>query len=230
MEKALNFCENCNELTSKIVCPKCDRATRKPQPRDLCFVGELGNMGKSMFTDALSNNEIEFVDVPVHGGFSRLNTPTGYKVYVHYADYYKALETLDVLFGVQDGVCEENFDNPKSVIDRVVKVVIDRPLGSLHPEHPDIKYELNYGYVQGVTGGDGEEQDAYIMGVNSPLSVGSQVDGYVIAVIRRKNDVETKWVVVPYYARAYAKGPYTKDEIAQAVRFQEKFFDTEIIM
>ena len=37
-----------------------------------------------------------------------------------------------------------------------VHVVIDRALGSAHPKHPDLVYEVNYGYVPGTRSGDGE--------------------------------------------------------------------------
>lgn len=37
-----------------------------------------------------------------------------------------------------------------SVIGRTVTVTVDRPLGSFHPEHKDMYYPINYGYVEGV--------------------------------------------------------------------------------
>ena len=100
-------------------------------------------------------------------------------------------------------------------------VIVDRPIGSRHPNHPDIVYELNYGYVPGILGGDGEEQDAYIIGISEPVM---EFAGKLIAVIKRKNDVEDKWVVAP--VDLY----FTEDEIRTAVNFQEQFFDFEIIM
>lgn len=103
----------------------------------------------------------------------------------------------------------------------LVEVIVDRPLGTKHPNHPDIVYELNYGYVPGILGGDGEEQDAYILGVDEPVM---EFVGRLIAVIKRKNDVEDKWVVAP--TDLY----FTEDEIRTAVQFQERFFDFEIIM
>ncbi|MBQ6267070.1 MAG: GNAT family N-acetyltransferase, partial [Clostridia bacterium] len=102
-----------------------------------------------------------------------------------------------------------------------VKVKVDRPLGSYHPQHKDLYYPINYGYVEGVFAPDGEEQDAYIFGVNQPLA---EFEGVVIAVIHRKNDVEDKWVVAP------EGKTFTKEEIENAVRFQEQFFDSQIIM
>ena len=41
-----------------------------------------------------------------------------------------------------------------------VKVIVDRKMGTYHPEHPDLYYPINYGYIPDVMGGDGEEQDA----------------------------------------------------------------------
>jgi len=103
----------------------------------------------------------------------------------------------------------------------LVEVIVDRPLGSRHPNHPDIVYEVNYGYVPGIFGGDGEEQDAYILGVAEPVM---EFVGKLIAVIKRKNDAEDKWVVAP--VDLY----FTENEICTAVSFQEKFFESEIIM
>ena len=73
-----------------------------------------------------------------------------------------------------------------------VKVIVDRKMGTYHPEHPDLYYPINYGYIPDVMGGDGEEQDAYILGVEKPID---KFEGEVIAVIHRINDVEDKWVV-----------------------------------
>ena len=71
-----------------------------------------------------------------------------------------------VLNGADD--LEENFkkvqEKMNSVIGRTVTVTVDRPLGSYHPEHKDMYYPINYGYVEGVLAPDGEEQDAYILG------------------------------------------------------------------
>ena len=106
------------------------------------------------------------------------------------------------------------------MIGNIVKVIVDRPLGSAHPNHNDLIYSVNYGYIPDFFAPDGEEQDAYILGVNEPVT---EFVGKVIAVIHRLNDIEDKWVVAP-------EGKFfTKEEIANSVAFQEKFFDTEII-
>lgn len=107
------------------------------------------------------------------------------------------------------------------MIGKIVKVIIDRPLGTYHPNHKDLFYPVNYGYVEDVIAADGEEQDAYVLGVNEPLD---EFTGKVIAVIRRLDDVEHKWVVVPENVML------TKEEIIEQVYFQEKFFKTEINM
>ena len=41
-------------------------------------------------------------------------------------------------------------------LNRRVHVLVDRPLGSRHPERPDLIYPLNYGYLPGTLSGDGE--------------------------------------------------------------------------
>ena len=44
------------------------------------------------------------------------------------------------------------------MLGQTVTVLIDRPLGTYHPKHKDIYYQVNYGYIPGVIAGDGEEQ------------------------------------------------------------------------
>lgn len=107
------------------------------------------------------------------------------------------------------------------MIGKTVKVVVDRPLGTYHPKHKDIYYFVNYGYIPGIIALDNEEQDAYILGVAEPIK---EFVGIVIAVIHRLNDVEDKWIVVPPGLAL------TKDEIRKQVKFQEKFFEFEILM
>ena len=43
----------------------------------------------------------------------------------------------------------------KSYIGKTVTVTVDRPIGTHHPKHPEIVYPINYGYVEGLLGGDG---------------------------------------------------------------------------
>lgn len=103
---------------------------------------------------------------------------------------------------------------------RHLTIVIDRPLGSTHPEHPDLKYELNYGFVPGIPAPDNEPLDAYIYGVDKPVR---RFTGTVIAVIHRRDDKEDKLVVAPSGMVVY------EPMIEEAVHFAEQYFDTSII-
>ena len=107
------------------------------------------------------------------------------------------------------------------MLGKIVKVIIDRPLGTDHPEHKNIYYSLNYGQIEDMIATDGEEQDAYILGVNQPIK---EFSGKVIAIIHRFDDIEEKLVVAPEGVS------FSKDEIMQQVNFQEQFFKSEIRM
>ena len=107
------------------------------------------------------------------------------------------------------------------MLGQTVKVIVDRPMGSFHPKHKDLYYPINYGYIEGIIAPDGEEQDAYIVGVNEPLK---EFTGKVIAIIHRNNDIEEKWVV------ATDNTKFTVDEIIDQVKFQEQYFDYKVIM
>ena len=107
------------------------------------------------------------------------------------------------------------------MLGKIVSVIIDRPLGSVHPLYKNIVYPVNYGHILGVMANDGEEQDAYVVGVNIPLK---EFNGKVIAIIHRYDDAEEKWVVAP------EETSFTKDEIMRQVAFQEQYFHTEIRM
>lgn len=104
-----------------------------------------------------------------------------------------------------------------SMLGKNVHVVVDRPVGYLHG---DILYPVNYGYIPGIIAGDGEEQDAYILGVSGPLA---EFDGWVVGAIRRRDDVEDKLVVAPEGTL------FHQGEIAGAVAFQEQYFNTFVI-
>ena len=107
------------------------------------------------------------------------------------------------------------------MIGKTVTVTVDRAMGTYHPNHPDILYPINYGFIKGIMAPDGEEQDAYILGVNQPIK---EFTGKIIAIIHRKDDIEEKWVVAPGDLN------FSKDEIMQSVHFQEQYFDYEVLM
>lgn len=106
----------------------------------------------------------------------------------------------------------------QSFIGLEVTVQIDRPAGSRHPKWGFV-YPLNYGYVPGVFGGDGEELDAYVLGVKAPLVV---FTGVCTAVLHRLNDDDDKLVLT------LAGQTYTDNQIRALVDFQERFFQSEI--
>lgn len=105
----------------------------------------------------------------------------------------------------------------ESFLGKTVRVEVDRPIGYVHG---DIVYPVNYGYISGALAGDGEEQDAYVLGVNTPLT---SFVGRVIGAVCRKNDCEDKLVVAPEGVL------FHQGQIAEMVRFQEQYFDTYII-
>ena len=108
----------------------------------------------------------------------------------------------------------------KTYLGKTVKVVIDRPLDSLHPKF-GFRYPINYGYIKSTRSRDGEELDAYVLGAKIPLK---EFEGKCIAVIHRLDDDEDKLVVVP------AERANLSDEaIVRDTQFQEKFFKSEII-
>jgi len=107
------------------------------------------------------------------------------------------------------------------MLGNIVTVTVGRPLGSYHPKHKDMYYPINYGYIEGIIAPDGEEQDAYIIGIYEPVKA---FTGIVIAIIHRYDDVEEKWVVAP------ENTTFTKEEIMEQVEFQEKYFKSEIEM
>jgi len=100
-----------------------------------------------------------------------------------------------------------------------LKLHIDRPLGTKHPKHGFV-YEVNYGYIDGITAPDGEELDAYFLGITEPIATG---EGVCIAIAHRKDNDDDKLVVVPEGVLM------SDDEIMSSINFQEQWFDTEIV-
>lgn len=107
----------------------------------------------------------------------------------------------------------------KDYLNKIVNVIIDRPLGSKHPKYGFV-YPVNYGFIPNTISGDNEEIDAYILGVNSPIN---SFKGKVIAIIHRLNDDDDKLIVT------YENNNYTNEEIENLTHFQEKWFKSIII-
>lgn len=102
---------------------------------------------------------------------------------------------------------------------KTVTIKMDRPLGSKHPKN-GLVYPVNYGYVPGTTAPDGEELDAYLLGVFEPVD---ELTGKCIAYIHRTNDDDDKLIIVPEGVE------YTDDQINALTEFQERFFKHEIL-
>lgn len=109
--------------------------------------------------------------------------------------------------------------NAKDFLGKEVNVEIDRQLGTRHPKH-GFMYMLNYGFIPNTISGDGEELDAYLVGVYEPVATSK---GHVIAVIHRTNDDDDKLVVAP------TGKEYSDDAIKAMTEFQERFFESIII-
>jgi inorganic pyrophosphatase len=109
------------------------------------------------------------------------------------------------------------FENSQ-FIGKTVDVQIDRPLGSTHPVH-GFYYPINYGFIPNTITEDGEELDAYILGVETPVK---NYNGFVIAMIHRLNDNEDKLVVAPIGQM------FSDEQIREYTMFQEKYFKSDI--
>ena len=113
----------------------------------------------------------------------------------------------------------KSFGLAKQFLGKEVDVIIDRPFGSKHPKH-DFVYEVNYGFIDGVKAPDGEELDAYYLGVQKPLR---RARGICIAIAHRKDNDDDKLIVTPINVSM------TDEQIMSAIHFQEQWFDTEIV-
>lgn len=108
----------------------------------------------------------------------------------------------------------------QTYLGKTVTVEIDRPIGCHHvTKGIHLDYTVNYGYLPGVSGGDGEEQDVYILGVSEPIE---QFTGRIIGAVRRADDNEDKLIAAPEGMT------FTKEQIAEEIRFVEQYFDSTI--
>lgn len=135
--------------------------------------------------------------------------------------------------GVEEGLCVYRFVTKtregcltdlqreeliQALLGKTVTVTIDRPIGYVHVKSGiTFRYPINYGFLPEVMGGDGDEQDVYILGVEEPLE---EFTGRIIGVVRRRDDNEDKLVAAPV-DRLFHQG-----QIAEAVHFVEQYFDS----
>ncbi len=118
--------------------------------------------------------------------------------------------------------------NSLSFLGQKVNVVIDRPLGSKHPQHGFI-YEVNYGYIPNTKSPDGEEQDVYVLGIDKPSD---KIIGVCIAVIHRTNDNDDKLVVTSDgkdFSDEEISKAWPTSLVEKIVEFQEKYFKHVIL-
>jgi len=115
---------------------------------------------------------------------------------------------------------EERHAQVESYLGKTVTIGIDRPIGYVyHKGEKTLIYPINYGYIPGVLGGDEEELDVFLLGVDEPVS---EFTGRIIGIAYRADDVEDKLVMAP------EGRDFTAVQIAHAVQFQEKYYHTTI--
>lgn len=107
----------------------------------------------------------------------------------------------------------------KPFLGETVKVEVDRPLGTKHPNH-DYIYPVNYGFIPDTLAPDGEEIDAYVLGVEIPVK---EFVGKCIAIIHRTDDDDDKLIVCD------PNQEFTDEQIRDQTNFQEQWFDSVII-
>ena len=103
---------------------------------------------------------------------------------------------------------------------KTVKVTIDRPLDSKHPKF-NFTYLLNYGYIKDAHAPDGEELDAYVLGIKEPID---SFEGICVAIVHRRDDDDDKLVVVNEELKNI-----TDEEILKQINFTERWFDAVIV-
>ena len=110
--------------------------------------------------------------------------------------------------------------NLRPYLGQTVTIDIDRPIGYIHHKgEKTLVYPINYGYIPGVLGGDGEELDVFLMGVDHPVQT---YTGVIIGIVYRADDVEDKLVMAPEGM------DFSVEEMTKAVYFQEKYYDSHV--
>jgi inorganic pyrophosphatase len=112
-----------------------------------------------------------------------------------------------------------DFPDPCEFLGKIITIKIDRPLGSRHPSEGFI-YPVNYGFLEGIPAPDGEDLDAYILGVFEPMD---EFTGKCIAIIKRTSDQDDKLVIVPI------DRDFSDSQIMALIEFQERFFESVIV-
>ncbi len=185
------------------------------------------------FYEGTGEEQTHFVHVALQG------SPL-WDEYISFRDYLRAFPDMRDSYGeVKTEILQRGISDRASYLDgksgfiamtkrraiamtllgREVKAIVDRPVGAPHPKYSDLLYPVNYGYIEGMMGGDGEPLDAYILGVYEPLKC---YTGVAVALIHRKDDVEDKLVVAPMGVEI------TREQILRETEFMEKYYDSVV--
>ena len=116
----------------------------------------------------------------------------------------------------------QEFPRPdlRPYLGQTVTIAIDRPIGYVHHKgEKTLVYPINYGYIPDVLGGDGEELDVFLLGVSEPVET---YTGRIVGIVFRADDVEDKLIMLPEGLTM------TAAEMAEAIRFQEKYYDSHV--
>ncbi len=183
------------------------------------------------YYDGTGEMQTHFIHIVLHNSMEWIN-------YINFRDYLnnnfevaKEYEALKISLSNSVNTREEYTEGKRDFIDftlrkalvksylgKTVHIKIDRPIGYVHKKKEySLTYPINYGYIPNVLGGDGEELDVYLLGVNEPVL---EADVKIIGVVHRENDVEDKLIAAPVGT------DFSKTEIENAINFQEQYYKT----
>ena len=190
----------------------CDTIIFLDYGEEVCMEGIIGRIGRERRDIPWTENELDPELVDLVKKYELENKPLLLELFNQYPE--------KCVVALRSRADADRWFMKNCVIGSVVKGTVDRPLGSAHPDYPDMIYPVNYGYIEGVIAGDGQEQDAYILGTDKPIEM---FEGKVIAIYHRFNDVEDKWIV------SLDGSDYSDDVILQAIYFQEQYYEGELV-
>jgi inorganic pyrophosphatase len=104
-----------------------------------------------------------------------------------------------------------------SRLDELIKsseIVIDRPKGTRHPRYPDLIFPLDYGYLKGTAGGDGDGIDVW-----QGSAMHRRLTAIGCTVDMKKKDAEIKLII-----------GCTDEEISIIEKFLNGFYMSAIII
>jgi hypothetical protein len=86
--------------------------------------------------------------------------------------------------------------DPFELFNKEYNVIVERPMGFKHTKF-NVPYLTNYGYIEGLYGGDGEPCDVYILGEYHEIPRNTPVECKIVGAILRENDNEDKLIGIP---------------------------------